>query len=347
MTTATFFGLHKQTLHVSVTILVILCAVFALLSARTTLVTFGVATLLAYLIAPAVGRIQAVAKVSREVALAILFAVTAVVLAIAMHGVGALLAEQASAVVTKVPAWLKERASKPLPGILAPATTALANVARRTGAETAIATAGDAVRWSGSLASLLLQCVLVPLLAFLLVRDGRSLHATVLSTLPLSQREAVESFLVDVHILLGAYMRSLVTLSAASTLFFAITLTALSVPFSLLFAVISGLGEFLPVLGPFAAAVSTLLIALLASFSSISTLIALFAGWRLFIDYYLYPRMMGSRSSLPPLAVIFAVFAGEELGGMAGAFFAVPIMATVIIAVKHRRKAKESLKVLE
>eukprot|EP00020_Sapocribrum_chincoteaguense_P007939 CAMPEP_0170750880 /NCGR_PEP_ID=MMETSP0437-20130122/11162_1 /TAXON_ID=0 /ORGANISM="Sexangularia sp." /LENGTH=326 /DNA_ID=CAMNT_0011089895 /DNA_START=73 /DNA_END=1053 /DNA_ORIENTATION=+ len=325
------------------TVLVMVAGTFALAAARTTLITFGTSTLLAYLIAPPVTQIHRYTRLSRQVSIALCFGVTAILLALAIHGVGALLTDQATAIVTKVPAWLKERAAKPLPGILAPATTALANVARRTGAETAIATAGDAVRLTGSFASLLLQCVLVPLLAFLLVRE----HASAISMLPLAQRASVEAFLLDVHVLLGAYMRSLVTLSVASTIFFAVTLTALSVPFSLLFAVVSGLGEFLPVLGPFAAAVSTIVIALLASFESIPVLFALFASWRLFIDYYLYPRIMGSRSSLPPILVIFAVFAGEEVGGMAGAFFAVPIMATIIIAIRHRRKAREEHKTLE
>jgi predicted PurR-regulated permease PerM len=56
---------------------------------------------------------------------------------------------------------------------------------------------------------------------------------------------------------------------------------------------------------------------------------------RLIEDYVVYPRLMARGIRLHPLAVILAVLAGLELGGVAGIFLAIPVVAALAVAWRH------------
>ncbi len=56
--------------------------------------------------------------------------------------------------------------------------------------------------------------------------------------------------------------------------------------------------------------------------------ILVFLGfYRLFQDYLLSPRLMSDGMELHPFMVMFGVFAGGEIGGVAGTFLSVPALA--------------------
>jgi predicted PurR-regulated permease PerM len=48
-----------------------------------------------------------------------------------------------------------------------------------------------------------------------------------------------------------------------------------------------------------------------------------------------YPRLIRHGGHLHPLAVIVAVLAGLELGGVAGIFLAIPAVAIVSVVYRH------------
>jgi predicted PurR-regulated permease PerM len=52
-------------------------------------------------------------------------------------------------------------------------------------------------------------------------------------------------------------------------------------------------------------------------------------------DYVIYPHLIGRDIDLHPLVVILAVLAGVELGGIAGIFIAIPIVALVTVIGRH------------
>jgi predicted PurR-regulated permease PerM len=52
-------------------------------------------------------------------------------------------------------------------------------------------------------------------------------------------------------------------------------------------------------------------------------------------DYVVYPRLIRRGVHLHPLAVIVAVLAGVELGGIAGIFLAIPAVAIASVTYRH------------
>jgi predicted PurR-regulated permease PerM len=60
-------------------------------------------------------------------------------------------------------------------------------------------------------------------------------------------------------------------------------------------------------------------------------------------DYFATPRIMGSRLKIHPLAAIFAVLVGAEIGGIIGIYLAVPMMASFCIiwrSIAEERKKR-------
>jgi predicted PurR-regulated permease PerM len=65
-------------------------------------------------------------------------------------------------------------------------------------------------------------------------------------------------------------------------------------------------------------------------------LVLLFLGvLRIVQDYFIYPRLIGQGIHLHPLAVIFAILAGEKLAGVAGIFLAIPVVAIFTVSYRH------------
>jgi hypothetical protein len=56
---------------------------------------------------------------------------------------------------------------------------------------------------------------------------------------------------------------------------------------------------------------------------------------RIVQDYVVYPRLIGQGIHLHPLAVIFAILAGEKLGGVPGVFLAIPLVAILTVSYRH------------
>jgi len=49
------------------------------------------------------------------------------------------------------------------------------------------------------------------------------------------------------------------------------------------------------------------------------------------------PRLMGRQLGLPPLLVLFGILAGAQIGGVWGAIFGIPVLATMQMCLDHFR----------
>jgi predicted PurR-regulated permease PerM len=173
----------------------------------------------------------------------------------------------------------------------------------------------------------LVYIVIVPILGFFFLKDGRQMREYFLRQVEDPRRRAMlGDLLADVHLLLAHYMRAILVLSLAALISYSIALSIMGVPYGILLGAAAGILEFIPLIGPFIAAVLILVVGGFSGASLLGLLIFL-ALYRVFQDYVLSPLVMGSGVELPPLAVLFGVFAGAEVAGIPGAFLSVPVLA--------------------
>jgi predicted PurR-regulated permease PerM len=191
-----------------------------------------------------------------------------------------------------------------------------------------------------SAASNLVYVVIIPVLAFLFLKDSETLRKNMLDLVDDGPRRAViEDVVADVHVLLARYMRALVVLSFAAFTAYGVFFAIMGVPYGVLLAAMGGMLEFIPMIGPLVAGVTVFTVTGLTTGHWVAVLIFLIA-YRMLSDYILSPHLMERGVAIHPLLVLFGVFAGAEIAGIAGTFLSVPVLAVVRIVYVRIRKAK-------
>jgi predicted PurR-regulated permease PerM len=177
--------------------------------------------------------------------------------------------------------------------------------------------------------------LLIPILAFFLLKDARVFRRDIVTALPHRLRLRGHRVLEDLNATLAAYVRAqllaCLLVGALSGFGFAL----LGIPYPVLLGVLAGMLEFIPLVGPLLLAVLASIVAALHTPVLALWVIAFLGVLRTVQDYVIYPRLIRRGLHLHPVAVIVAVLAGAELGGVAGMFLAVPTLGLVSVLVRH------------
>lgn len=183
----------------------------------------------------------------------------------------------------------------------------------------------------------LIYLVIVPILSFFILKDGRRIRDGLLNLLG-DHTERANEALADVHTMLLQYMRALLYLCLATLVSFMIFLNAMNVPYAILLASIAFPLEFIPLVGPMIAALAIIAVSAFSGYPHVLWVVLFLGLYRTFQDYVLSPHLMSRGVELHPLLVIFGVFAGGEIGGVVGIFLSVPVLA--LIRLMYHRFAR-------
>jgi predicted PurR-regulated permease PerM len=259
--------------------------------------------------------------------------------------VGGKVSEEASALVGNYPKiidHLKQQLAEPEPAWLHPIKQYIYNQVSERGesvGSVALPIAKQISQHAVGVLSSAVFVILIPILSFFFLKDGRDLTRHVLSFAD-KRHGFWESIVADLHLLLGQFIRALVTLSGATFLVYAVFFAIIGLPYSALLASLAALLEFIPVIGPATGALIIILVSVFSGAGHLLVIVIFLAVYRLFQDYVLNPHLMSSGVELHPLLVIFGVLAGEELAGIPGMFRSVPVIATLRVFYLRIQKAR-------
>jgi putative heme transporter len=128
----------------------------------------------------------------------------------------------------------------------------------------------------------------------------------------------------------SGYLRGQATVGLVDGLFIGIGLAVLGVPLVVPLAFLTFVAAFLPLVGAFVAGALAALVALVTKGVTTALLVV---GLTVLVQqlegHLLAPLLLGRAVSLHPVVIILALAAGAILGGIIGAFLAVPIAAVV------------------
>ena len=315
---------------------------------RETLFIFAVALLFAYLLWPLVNFFdRRLPGRSRVPALAIVYLLLVGSLVVIGIETGSRVMVEADALGTRVPELISKLEPPPVPPQSLPIPTVrdrLIAILRNQIAEHSrelLPLLPNAALSVLDHARNLIFIVLVPILSFFFMKDGREITKEMLGLFAEGPRRDIFEIATDLHLLLAQYVRALVFLALAAFAAYGLFLSLIGVPYAILLAAIAFLLEFIPMVGPLAAAVVVLTVAGLSGFHHLLWILVFLIAFRLFQDYVLSPHLMSAGVKLHPLVVIFGVFAGAGIAGIPGIFLSVPILAALRIV--YRRLHKKSV----
>jgi predicted PurR-regulated permease PerM len=338
----------EQTARVLATILVFVVVGAFIYGARKVLLLFVFAILFAYVLDPWIARIERwkpLSRGSRTLATAEMYVALLLTLALAIFLVAPTVGGEGRTLLTTLPSLLSEVSS----GKIAQELSARHGWSDRTQLELVNFLQlhqGAVLSWVGSFAGQIGQLltnsywiVLVPILAFFFLRDGGRLVDYALATIDVVvPREFLAGVLQDLNEMMASYIRVQLILAGLALIFYMTSLSALRVPYALILGAIAGVLEFLPTIGPALATIMIVGVAFLAGYKHIIVLIVILGVWRIIQDYVTFPRLTGASLELHPLAAIFAILVGFEIGGVAGAYLSIPVIAGVrIVRMRWKR----------
>jgi len=340
-------GIDLRALRVAWTVFLFALLLSIIYFIRDTLMLFAAAIFVAYMLSPMVDVVERVIPRRRNIALTIVY--VAFVGSLVLLGFELLpaLASQAMSLVTGLPHLVTGGSLQhiPLPHFLEPVREQVISAVNKQ-AINLEASAVPLLQKTGARIltglSSILPVILVPILAFFFLKDGRPIRDALLFTVkPGPGRQTIEAILSDVHNVLKSYIRALVLLAVVSFCAWAIFLSVMRYPYELLLAGLAGILEFIPVIGPVGALVIMSVVVLVTGSGGILWIIVFWGIFRLFQDYVVNPYLMSSGVELHPLLILFGVLTGDALAGVPGMFFSVPALAMLRVVYTNLKTAHE------
>jgi predicted PurR-regulated permease PerM len=161
---------------------------------------------------------------------------------------------------------------------------------------------------------------------------------------PLSQRDTINFLLHVLDQSLGGYFRGSLLLALIGALGTGVGLALLHVPYAALLGMLFLLLYFVPVIGPYVIEMLCILTALPQGWGMmliVAVYVTLLQG--VILGQILSPRIFSKALGIHPIVALFALFAGAELFGVLGGFFAVPVagvLQQITVALWHRWKGR-------
>jgi predicted PurR-regulated permease PerM len=177
--------------------------------------------------------------------------------------------------------------------------------------------------------------VLIPVLAFFLLRDADDFRRTLIKALPRSGQPAARRLFGELNATLAAYVRAQLLACVIVGTVCGAGFALLRVPYAVLLGILAAVFEFVPLVGPLVVAIVATVVAAFHNPWLALWTAGFLAVLRVVEDYAVYPRLVGRNIHLHPLVVVIAVLAGVELGGVAGIFIAIPTVAVLSVAARH------------
>jgi len=180
----------------------------------------------------------------------------------------------------------------------------------------------------------ILAFLIVPVWAFYLLKDRPALTRAFEASMPPEWRSDVDAVREIVGRVFGSWVRGqlLLGITVGIATFAGLGLLGMAVDpifgrFAVLLAVIAGVLELLPIIGPIIAAVPAILIAATAGLEAAGAAFLLYLGIQQVENNLLVPKIQGDATNLHPSAVMLALIVGGAVAGLLGAILALPVTA--------------------
>ncbi|MBQ2137054.1 MAG: AI-2E family transporter [Selenomonas sp.] len=185
-----------------------------------------------------------------------------------------------------------------------------------------------------SLFSKVIDLVIIIFVTFYLLKDGEEIKHYLAGLFPKRDNRQVLNLFNLILSSLRIYVCSQLVICCITAVVVFLYFTIRDLPYASVFAVVSGICEFIPVLGPtVASAFGTLLTATVNPLMALQT-----AGFYLILTQinhnFVYPTLIGKSLHLHPIAIILGIILGGELLDAAGMFLAVPFIVICKLVIE-------------
>lgn len=180
-------------------------------------------------------------------------------------------------------------------------------------------------------AALLMTLVLT--LYFLLDENG--IKKFFISLLPIRQKTRIITMANKIGHKLGGWLRGQILLAIIVGVVVYIGLLILNMPYALTLAIVAGLFEIIPIIGPILAAIPAILVAFTISPALALVITIFYILVQELENKLLVPKIMQYAVGLNPITIIIIILIGAKLMGVLGVLLAVPVAAVIYVVLEE------------
>jgi predicted PurR-regulated permease PerM len=205
------------------------------------------------------------------------------------------------------------------------------HVTMREAVAAAPGSSGDAVgKVAGAVANVaggVFGVITILILTFYMLVDSGSLRQQALRLFPKHLRERANAASLVVMEKISAWLIGQLLLAGTIGASSAIGLWALGIPFFYVLALLSAIGEMIPIVGPILSAIPAIAVASTLGLQKVIAVIIFFLVQQQLENHILVPKIMSRQVGVSPVTVIISLLIGGALMGVVGALLAVPTAA--------------------
>lgn len=172
---------------------------------------------------------------------------------------------------------------------------------------------------------------------YLVVAQQKGTKELVRPLVPLHRQEQVMQLITKIQRKMGLWVLGQIIVSLAIFIFTYIGLSILGVKYALVLALIAGILEVVPYIGPTLSAVPALFVALLQSPPLAVGVLILYILVQKSENYILLPKVMEKTVGVSPLVVVLSLLIGFKLAGVVGLLLAVPLAGALVSVIEEFR----------
>ncbi len=315
---------HVRVFVKKVAILLVLVLLWKI---RDIVVLLLISGVLAAGIAPAVVRVRVYMRrwfrrrISRGAAVLLVYLPLLIVASLAIFFGLPFLLEQSRTLMTDLPRLLDERIFTPLSKYMpVDDFRAMVSNPKPAGGQ-------PVVTYVKGAATIVASAVAAMFIIFYMLIDAERLKNFFLLAFPSHERAGKKALVRRMGRRMSTWLGAQLLLAgviAGATL---IALLALRIPYAVPLALLAGVGELIPVIGPIVGAIPALAVALFQSPWQFWAMLAVAVVIQQIENLVLVPRLMGNQLHVSPLGIFIAFMIGASLLGIVGAVLAAPLAA--------------------
>lgn len=182
-----------------------------------------------------------------------------------------------------------------------------------------------------------MNLLLIPVVAFYLMRDWPKILQNIQGILPVSSRDSIITLARQCDEVVGAFFKGQLLVMLGLAIIYSTGLWLIGLQVAIFVGLLSGLLAIVPYLG----FTIGIIVASIAMYCETHTLLHVFMVWGVYIigqmteGSVLTPLLVGNKIGLHPVAVIFAVLSGAVLFGFIGVLLALPVAAIILVVLKR------------
>lgn len=189
----------------------------------------------------------------------------------------------------------------------------------------------NVVRFGADILGQVLTLFSLTIFTFYLMLEHEHIREFLLSFISKGRRQEAEKVFTRVEEKLGAWLRGQVVMMILIGILTYLGLTALQIDFALPLALLAGLLEIIPIIGPLISVVPALIVAAAAEPLKAVGVATFYLLLQQLEGNVLVPRVMKQIVGLDPIVVILAIMIGARLAGPVGVLLSVPVAAVLMI----------------